>query len=125
MKLKTQIKKTLQLDKKWIRLMLTLSIVAILGLSIYPEHDIMKSKQAEQSMPVKSMQRLNVPEMAMSDDSTAVHEETPAELRAIPIKIKIVKEKEPFDWKEMISWVIGVVNGTVLLIMNLKNIRKK
>jgi hypothetical protein len=123
MKLKTKVGKTLQLDKKWIRLMLTLSIVAIIGLSIYPEGGMMKSKQAMESVPMQRFQRPNMPEIYINDDSTIVEE--PIVSAQEPIEIKIVKEEEPFDWKEMISWVIGAINGVVLLVMNIKNIRKK
>ena len=42
-----------------------------------------------------------------------------------PIVIQIVKEKEDFDWKAMISWIIGGMNGMVLLMMNIKNLKKK
>jgi hypothetical protein len=93
MKVKTKVGKTLQLDKKWIRLMLTLSIVAIIGLSIYPNGGMMKSKEAMESVPMHRLERLSVPEMYITDDSTIVYEEAPAASQE-PIEVKIVKNAD-------------------------------
>jgi len=33
-----------------------------------------------------------------------------------------LKAKEPFDWKGTITWGIGVLNGLVLVVLNIRNI---
>lgn len=42
-----------------------------------------------------------------------------------PLVIQIIEAPKPFNWKELISWLIGGVNGMVLLVMNIKNLKKK
>lgn len=89
--------------------MLIVSVLIIVGLSIYPD--------AQQ--PVMEMREMPMQEMI--DDSTALRQVPIMQ----PIQVEILEKEKPFDWKEMISWVIGAVNGVVLLVMNIKNIRKK
>ena len=150
--MKTKIKKTLQLDNKWIKIMLVTSVIAIVGLSFYPENGFRTQKAAE-SISMQEMQDLSTEDSllimmesrerntqklsaplrtpaSVMTDSTFIGESIPqasAPESAIPepIVIQIVKEKESFDWKAMISWIIGGMNGMVLLMMNIKNLKKK
>ena len=85
---------------KWIVIMLVVSTLIIVGLRITDSKQI--------SMPI--MESI---EMPMDD------------YKSTPIQIEIIEKEKPFDWKEMISWVIGGLNGVVLLVMNIRNIRKK
>ena len=130
--MKTKIKKTLQLDNKWVRVMLMVSLLIIVSLSFYPENGISfkSAKKSAESIYYEPMMLDTVnfydSEMLMTDDSTAIPESRMAVPEARePIEIKIVTEPQPFDWKTMISWMVGSMNGVVLLIMNLKNIKKK
>lgn len=126
-----KVKKVLQLHNKWIRTMLTLSVLVIIGLTIYPNNGFQTKKAASETMRASEMpeslnniRRLSTPIRL----DTVTHEEMPAmeaEARHEPIPVQIIKEAEPFDWQGMITWIIGAANAVVLLIMNLKNIKKK
>jgi len=35
---------------------------------------------------------------------------------------QVLKAKEPFDWKGTVTWGIGVLNGLVLVVLNIRNI---
>lgn len=86
--------------------MLIASVLAIVGLSVFPDARPMQMKRV-----MKSIQSENI----IAADTTNKQ----------PIVIQIISEPKPYDWKGTISWVIGGINGMVLLIMNVKNIRKK
>ena len=135
--------------------MLIVSVLVILGLSFFPENGFRTQKAAEsismQEMQEmqdlstedslllmmesreRNTQKLSAPlrtPASVMTDSTFIGESIPqasAPESAIPepIVIQIVKEKESFDWKAMISWIIGGMNGMVLLMMNIKNLKKK
>lgn len=111
---KQNISKGLQLHVKWVRIMLIISIIAIFGLFIYP------NPVREKLVPIKS---LNAP-ININNDSTAVSGLANHSI-AEPIQIKIIKEKQPFDWKGTITWAIGAMNGFVLIFLNIKNLVKK
>jgi len=142
--MKTKIKNRLQLDKKWIRVMLTLSVIVIIGLSVYPDQGANHMVKSISEMPetMKSVQKLSAPmiqdtvmidgemsgeefdrAIADYDNALEVPARSPAsiELEEVPV----LAQREPFDWKGTISWVIGAANAMVLLMMNIKNLRKK
>lgn len=106
--------------------MLSLSIVAIIGLSVYPDQTAKRIVESVSEMPetLKSIERLSAPRLDTVGQPIPMESE-PAVSSQEPIHVHIISEPQPFDWKEMISWVIGGINGIVLLIMNIKNIKKK
>jgi hypothetical protein len=112
--MKLTIGKVFQLQNKWIKTMLMVSIVIVIGLSVIP--DIKQHDLQPIEMPMQEIQRMEI------YDSTAIDLQIP---KSTPIQIEIIEKEKPFDWKEMISWVIGAINGVVLLVMNIRNIRKK
>lgn len=114
MKIKSVLK-VLQFQNKWVRTMLMVSILLVIGLSIYPVKELSQVQMYEE-MPMREMQRMEI------YDSTAIEIHVP---KPKPIQVEILEKEKPFDWQGMISWVIGAVNGVVLLVMNIKNIRKK
>jgi len=108
------------------------SLLIIVSLSFYPENGISfkSAKKSAESIYYEPMMLDTVnfydSEMLMTDDSIAIPESRMAVPEARePIEIKIVTEPQPFDWKTMISWIVGSMNGVVLLVMNLKIIKKK
>lgn len=146
--MKTKIKNTLQLHNKWVKIMLTVSVIVIVLLSFYPENGF--QQKAAETISVEEInpemqilsredsvlfmienyerntQKLSAPiRTPASNDSVMQVIEDPKSSSQEPIIIQIVKEKEDFNWKEMISWIIGGMNGMVLLVMNLKNLKKK
>lgn len=119
---KQNISTGLQLHVKWVRIMLIVSVVAVLGLLIYP------NPVREKVVPIRL---LSAPSR-VNDDSTAVAGDTvhrvggaSRTIASEPIEIRIVKEKESFDWKGTITWAIGAINGFVLIFLNIKNLVKK
>jgi len=145
--MKTKIKNVLQLDKKWIKVMLTISVLLILTLSMFPDNFSMKSmRKSEQSQEIMVVTEIplsredsvlymiqnherNIQKLSqVSRDTQNLPMEVTEDLvssSAEPIVIQIVSDPQPFDWKTMISWIVGSMNGVVLLVMNLKNIKKK
>lgn len=101
--------------------MLIISVMIIVGLTVYPDKS---PKITERTQNIQSTQRLmkstNTP-LKIPEDTIGFNDSKSKE----PVIIQIVSEPQPFNWKELISWIIGGVNGMVLLIMNIKNIRKK
>ncbi len=117
---KQNISSGLQLHVKWVRVMLIVSVIAIIGVFLYP------NQVREKLVPIKL---LSAPSR-VNDDSTAVASDTLHRLgsRSVasePIEIVLVKQKEPFDWKGTITWAIGALNGFVLIFLNIKNLIKK
>lgn len=116
---KQNISSGLQLHVKWVRVMLIVSIIAIIGVFLYP------NPVREKLVPIKLLSAPRV-----NDDSTAVaadtlHRLSSRSIASEPIEIVLVKEKEPFDWKGTITWAIGALNGFVLIFLNIKNLIKK
>lgn len=147
--MKTKIKKTLGLNNKWIKLMLTVSILVIIGLTVYPDQTAKHMVKSISQMPETLYQipkSLHAPlyspmitdssyyedelsseefdkAIAEYDNALEMPQRNPAsiELDEVPV----IAQTEPFDWKGTISWAIGAVNAIVLLALNIKNLRKK
>lgn len=104
----------LQLDHKWVRVMLIVSTLVILGIVFLPN---IKSK-VEYAAPAA--------DTVMVDDGRRYFDVGDS-VREVykqfePLQIPVTKEKEPFDWKGTISWAIGIMNTFVLVILNIKNL---
>jgi hypothetical protein len=112
-----KIKKILGLNLKWVKVMLVVSVVAILGLTLYPDTRVLTYETLE--IPVEDLPMKSMPEMLGERNDSVVIIEQPV------IEELVTAEKPPFDWKGTISWLIGAGNGLALLILNIKNIRKK
>lgn len=130
--MKTKVKKVKQalfLHNKWIKIMLSLSIVAIIGLSVYPDQTAKRMVKSVSEMPetLKSIERLSprLDTVGQPIPMESAVEEQPAVSSQEHLHVHIITEPQPFDWKGMISWVIGAVNGVVLLILNIKKIKTK
>jgi hypothetical protein len=52
----------------------------------------------------------------ISDNDTTVATST------VPIQIQLVEPKKPFDWKGTVTWLIGAINGLILVVLNIKNL---
>ena len=100
--------------------MFTVSVVAIIGLTIFP--DLKPVEKSAQSIEYPIQERYSI-----TNDTTILTRPEMESRRPASVleEVPVIATKEPFDWKEMISWVIGAVNGVVLLVLNIKNIRKK
>jgi len=150
----------LQLDHKWVRVMLIISAILILGIIFYPNTeskltyksstkeskiildttriDIEKSKGIERNDFEKSkgIER-NDFEISKSieiiGNDTIVHNQIrPAPTMSRPNNrtiagvqdepIQVLQEAKPLDWKGTITWIIGAINGLVLVVLNVKNL---
>jgi len=140
-----KIKAGLQLNHKWVRVMLSVSVVVILGIIIYPNRGMKYSKSVESIneaimdttivMPDSSTARVVVRRQPMSIDRPLLSAPAPAiesgegiegDVKSNePLQVQIVETDKPFDWKGTLTWIIGAINGLVLLVLNLKNIFKK
>ncbi len=118
MKIFKQIINALQLKLKWVRIMIILSIITILLLFIIPPFF-----QEYKTIPVKELYEID----EKTDSVSARHISAPAPVESAPIEIKIINEEkeQPFDWKGIITWAIGAMNGLILVILNIKNLLKK
>jgi hypothetical protein len=54
---------------------------------------------------------------ALSQDTTVSEDKS-----AAPIQIQIVEPPKSFDWKGTVTWIIGAINGLVLVVLNIKNL---
>jgi len=104
----------LQLDHKWVRVMLGVSAIVILGILFVPNMGIMKQEMSRE--PIAYSIDKAVGDTLITDRN----EPAPA-----PAEEEIVEEKEPFDWKETITWAIGAMNALVLVLLNVKNLLLK
>jgi hypothetical protein len=127
---KEQVISKLQLKFKWIRVMLISSAIIILGIIFIPT-------MKKEAMPQEYAKPMMDSTVVMNSDSSinhpTIHRQTfprPANVNRNEPKPppsaasdeETIKEKEPFDWKETITWGIGSLNALVLILMNIKNI---
>jgi len=128
-----KIAKGLQLDHKWVRAMLIISAVMIVGVLLYPSvGNKMAMREMEVAdntvmdttitMPDSSHTRLIISRRPASIDEPKAVPPADSLGKSEPLQVQIVQGDKPFDWKGTISWVIGAVNGLVLMFMNLKNV---
>jgi len=130
--------RALQLDHKWVRVMLSVSILAIVVIFFIPTtmktYRVMSSEEITMDVPLMDTT------VVLQDSSTArvIIRRQPANIDRMqpvpplppkdtikgnePLQIQIVKEKEPFDWKGTVTWGIGAMNGLILVFLNLKNL---
>jgi hypothetical protein len=139
-----KIVKGLQLDHKWVRVMLSISIVLVVGLLFYPSTKISYMTSSKESKVMLDTTRVDIEKstsITIEGNDTIVrhHINVPTVSRPVnrtiasvdtisksePIQVQIVEEKKPFDWKGTVTWIIGLINGMVLVVLNLKNIFKK
>ena len=115
--IKQNISAGLQLHVKWVRIMLIISVIAMIGLLLYP------NPVREKLVPIKL---LSTPVKPTIDSIAA--DTIPRMGNCVasePIEIKIIGEEQPFDWKGTITWAIGAMNGFILIFLNIKNLIKK
>lgn len=129
----------LQLDHKWVRVMLGVSTLAILGLVFIPKFGVKKEMMMQKEIAAADTVAMYAP--AMADSVVANYKEfEPMVTQPIPPALidkdgefipepvaeeAAVEEKEPFDWKETITWIIGAMNALVLVLLNVKNLLLK
>ena len=134
-----QVKETvatgLQLKRKWVRVMLISSLIAIIGIILIPVE--MKREEAGQiqMMQVDSLRKYSAPildtTIALKDTKDSarliIRKMNPQSKSAIhrPIPVTIVETEKPFDWKSTVTWIIGAINGLILVVLNVKNLLTK
>jgi hypothetical protein len=181
-KISQKIVKGLQLDHKWVRIMLTVSIIAVLIIANLPNgtkneagapliydtlykrinskpildttitmRDSSTTRVLIRKAPVtdswhsasngwrfdsvrgKWIQEVRVsgdrqqpapppPPVSALEDKSVTDDSVKAATKTEPIQIQIVSEPKPFDWKGTITWMIGAINGLVLVVLNVKNL---
>ena len=79
------------------------------------------------SQPLKQLESLpEEPEVMMSETLQPPEEPMLSESEQQVIVVQIPQQpQQGVDWKSLISWVIAALNGMVLLLMNIKNLKKK
>ncbi len=118
----------LQLHVKWVRVMLIVSAVAIIGLIFLPKFTGYKSEAVQEI--AFSIDSLAAPAPAVEEPTTSIDtnrriiSRRPSSHMPMrqPVQVQIVQEDEPFDWKGTVTWGIGVLNGLVLIVLNIKNL---
>lgn len=63
---------------------------------------------------------INVPTVSRPMNRTIASVDTIR--KSEPLQVQIVEEKKPFDWKGTVTWMIGAINGLVLVVLNIKNL---
>jgi hypothetical protein len=161
-KISQKIVKGLQLDHKWVRIMLTVSIIAVLIIANLPNgtknevgaplvYDTLYKKiynkpildttiTARDSSTTRILIRRHMPinrtiasldtaapvppppPASALEDKSVTDDSVKAATKTEPIQIQIVSEPKPFDWKGTITWMIGAINGLVLVVLNVKNL---
>jgi hypothetical protein len=149
-KIGQKIVKALQLDHKWVRVMLTVSALVVVVIFFIPKTVKIESMASREIASIDSLYSLELPVMdttvVMPDSSTArmiirrqpinIDRRQPAPPppprngsdKSIdndttePIQVQIVEAKKPFDWKGTITWGIGAMKGLILVFLNLKNL---
>lgn len=121
-RVKQKIATGLQWNLKWVRVMLIVSAVSILGLIIVPKFGQEKAAQRIEE-PIVYMEEAP----AAADDVVINERDTmQRKIYSRPIHAdrlqQLPPQEEPFDWKGMITWAIGVANGLILVILNVKNL---
>lgn len=121
-KIRQKIASGFQWKLKWVRVMLIVSAVAILGLIFIP-------KFGQEKMAYQIKESIEAPaaeEMAEIDGVDSIRRTIHIN-RPVPVERlrQLPPEEEPFDWKGMVTWAIGVANGLILVILNVKNLLLK
>jgi len=124
MKIKQTIKTGLQLDIKWVRAMLTISGVAMLVIFFIPVFSPKDAQPIVMQME-QAVDSLGVADSMVSDSLNEKLMVVSNPVSQAPIQIQIIQESKPFDWKGTITWIIGAMNGIVLIVLNVKNMFKK
>jgi hypothetical protein len=142
-KIGQKIVKALQLDHKWVRVMLTVSILAVVVIFFIPT--TMKTQEimmGEYPAPVMDttvvMPDSSTARVIIRRQPTGIERLRPANVDRMqpapppppkdtvtasePIQVQIVEAKKPFDWKGTVTWGIGALNGLILVFLNLKNL---
>jgi hypothetical protein len=122
-KFKTQVASTLQLKFKWVRVMLIVSALVILGVLIYP-----RTKSMDAEIRMNSKVTVDTTMSMMVDDTTKVTMKVmgpvhrPTTQAAAPQSEELTQLAEKSDWKSTIMWCIGALNSLVLVFMNIKSL---
>jgi hypothetical protein len=104
--------------------MLTFSVLAVIAVLTFPQ------QQKEQLVYKPMIERVAKYQSIEKSDSTIMfskslnNDDTVARPAPPPIEVKIVSDKK-FDWKGTAAWGIGLINGVILLILNLKKLFNK
>jgi hypothetical protein len=124
----------LQLKSKWVKIMFTVSIFAVLIIIFFPtpKKEVMISMGAADSLAIRHKPIMDTVVYAKNiNDSVRmiikriepVPPPPPEASRSIAsVEETTVAEKKPFDWKGTITWAIGAINGLVLVVLNIKNL---
>lgn len=119
-RIKRKILSGFQWNLKWVRVMLTVSAIAILGLIFIPKFGQEKTVELIES-PIVYMEETAADSIIINGTDTIERK-----LYNRPIHVDRLKQlppqEEPFDWKGMVTWAIGVANGLILVILNIKNL---
>ena len=139
----------LQLDHKWVRVMLIISAILILGIIFYPntESKLTYKSSTKESKIILDTTRIDIEKskgierndfeisksIEIIGNDTIVHNQIrPAPTMSRPNNrtiagvqdepIQVLQEAKPLDWKGTITWIIGAINGLVLVVLNVKNL---
>lgn len=131
---KEQVVSKLQLKFKWIRIMLISSAIIILAIFFVPSMKKEATSQEYNRPMMDSAFMINSDSLSHNEiNQPTIHRPSltrPANVNrnepkpppSVLSDEETIKEKEPFDWKETITWGIGSLNALVLILMNIKNI---
>lgn len=108
----------LHLSKRWVRWMLSLSILIIFAIAIFPG---IKTNSIEAKHNIIHTEISN----SKSIEKGLFEADTTQKSTTQPIAPLIVESKKPIDWKGSITWTIGLINGLVLVVLNVKNLIDK
>lgn len=141
-----------QLHIKGVRIMITISVVLLLGIFFFPTmnkdavmkpimqmeeisgrplmdttvtmSDCTRTRVLIRRQPANVHMPMAAPPTKSIGDNKSLLDETDT-IKSKPIQVQIVQEAKPFDWKGTATWLIGLINGLVLVALNIKNILKK
>ena len=109
----------LHLQLSWVRVMITFSVLTVIAVLTFPD------QQKDQMSYNPIVEQVSKYQSIIKPDSTVMFSKSLADsLEPVPpppIEVKIVSDKK-FDWKGTAAWGIGLINGVILLILNLKKL---
>lgn len=115
-----------QLKFKWVRIMLIGSVIVVLLLLFFP---IRSKNNVIMTEPQKTYEIDTARSRILINKhlNEIVRKDNP---RSIPPSSEDVESsssqaKKSTDWKETISWTIGITNALVLILMNIKSLFTK
>lgn len=150
-KVKEGISQGFQWHLKWVRVMFGASIIAIVAVLLFPTAkkaaipqvilyslDSLQKNNASHfrfdsagidTTEYKQMKETSGKGMNKSVEryKTKAHPTQKANLNksaspTTPIQVQIVEPVKPFDWKGTVTWLIGAINGLILVALNIKNL---